>query len=435
MCRSRHRRRLQPAPRTKPPLSHNSPAVDAALKRFEQRYPDQIELSLGRIKTLLGELGHPQDQLPPVIHVAGTNGKGSTCAYLRAMAEQAGLSVHVFTSPHLVRFNERIRLAGSLIEDAYLIDLLERTYAALGPGEITHFEATTAAALLGFSECEADLLVLEVGLGGRYDATNVIDQPAISVITPVDYDHKQFLGTDLAKIAGEKAGIIKAGRPVVSAIQARICDEVIEAEAARLQAPLRRLTIADLDHIPETVALPGTHQRYNAALAGLALRTLESPKIKAQAIWDGACSASWPARMQRLGPGPVTVMGGGAEVWLDGGHNPHAGSAIAELLQQMGGRTVMVCAMMASKDHANFFSAFTGVIDEVHTLPNAPGHAGEAPDALAATAQRVLAKAHAHSGLEAAMQAASASQPDRILICGSLYLAGDVLAANDEVPS
>lgn len=350
------------------------------------------------------------------------------------MAEAAGLKAHVFTSPHLVRFNERIRLAGDLIEDDYLIDILERTYRALGDGEITHFEATTAAALLGFSETQADLLILEVGLGGRYDATNVIDTPAVSVITPVDYDHKQFLGTDLALIAGEKAGIIKSGRPVVSAPQARICDEIIQAECERLNAPFQRLTIADLERVPETVSLPGTHQRYNAALAGIALRTLPHPGIRCHAIWTGATNAIWPARMQQLKPGPIVEMAGGAEVWLDGGHNPHAASAISELVQQLGGRTILVAAMMASKDHGNFFAAMTSIAEAVHTVPNAEGHAGADPQTLADTARRYIPSVFAHSTFSDAMRAASLTAPDRILICGSLYLAGEVLAANHQVP-
>ena len=334
-----------------------SAALDAALKQFEGLYPETIELSLGRIKDLLETLGRPQDKLPPTIHVAGTNGKGSTCAYLRAMAEQAGLKVHVYTSPHLVRFNERIRLAGELVSDEDLVTWLDRVYAALEGREITRFEATTATALLAFSEIPADLLILEVGLGGRFDATNIIERPALSVITPVDFDHKQFLGSDLAKIAGEKAGIIKPGLPAVSAIQARVCGDVIRARAAELGAPLTVLRMEDIEKVPERVALPGTHQRYNAALAGLAMRTLKVPAIPDSAIWEGAQSAVWPARMQKLANGPVTDMAGGAEVWLDGGHNPHAATAIAELLREMGGRTVMVTAMIASKAHGGFFHA------------------------------------------------------------------------------
>ena len=412
-----------------------SAALDAALDQFEGLYPETIELSLGRIKDVLETLGRPQDKLPPTIHVAGTNGKGSTCAYLRAMAEQAGLKVHVYTSPHLVRFNERVRLAGELVSDEALVQWLDRVYAALEGRPITRFEATTATALLAFSEVPADLLILEVGLGGRFDATNVIERPALSVITPVDFDHKQFLGSDLAKIAGEKAGIIKPGLPAVSAIQARVCGDVIRARAAELEAPLTVLRMEDIEKVPERVALPGTHQRYNAALAGLAMRTLKQPVIPDSAIWDGAQSAVWPARMQKLAHGPVTEMAGEAEVWLDGGHNPHAATAIAELLREMGGRTVMVTAMIASKDHGGFFHAYKGVIDAVHTMPNAPGHAGADPVDLADTARAFLPKALAHDSLAAAMRAAAAEKPDRILIGGSLYLAGEVLEQNDQLPT
>ena len=412
-----------------------SAALDAALDQFEGLYPETIELSLGRIKDLLETLGRPQDKLPPTIHVAGTNGKGSTCAYLRAMAEQAGLKVHVYTSPHLVRFNERMRLAGELVSDEALVEWLDRVYAALDGRPITRFEATTATALLAFSEVPADLLILEVGLGGRFDATNVIEHPALSVITPVDFDHKQFLGSDLAKIAGEKAGIIKQGLPAVSAIQARVCGDVIRARAEELAAPLTVLRMEDIEKVPEHVALPGTHQRYNAALAGLAMRTLKQPAIPDSAIWEGAQSAVWPARMQKLANGPVTKMAGGAEVWLDGGHNPHAATAIAELLREMGGRTVMVTAMIASKDHGGFFHAYKGVIDAVHTMPNAPGHAGADPVELADTARAFLPSATAHDSLAAAMRAAAAETPDRILIGGSLYLAGEVLEQNEQLPT
>lgn len=411
-----------------------SATLDAALDQFEGLYPETIELSLGRILDLLDTLGRPQDKLPPTIHVAGTNGKGSTCAYLRAMAEAEGLSVHVYTSPHLVRFNERMRLAGELVSDEALIGWLDRVYDALDGRPITRFEATTATAFLAFSEVPADLLILEVGLGGRFDATNVITNPALSVITPVDFDHKQFLGSDLAKIAGEKAGIIKSGLPVVTAIQARICGDVIRARAEQLKAPLTALRMEDIEKVPERVALPGTHQRYNAALAGLAMRTLQNPSISDQAIWDGAQNAEWPARMQKLDPGPLTALADGAEVWLDGGHNPHAATAIAELLREMGGRTVMIAAMIASKDHGGFFHAFKGVIDRVYTVPNAPGHAGAMPNELADTAQQYLPEAQAHASLEEALIAATLMQPDRILIGGSLYLAGEVLKKNAQTP-
>lgn len=416
-------------------MSGNSPAVDAALKRFEGLYPDTIELSLGRIEHALDALDRPQDRLPPVIHVAGTNGKGSTCAFMRAMAEAAGLKVHVFTSPHLVRFNERIRLAGKLVDDAALIGWLDRTFEAIGGGQITHFEATTAAALLAFSEVPADLLILEVGLGGKYDATNVIGAPALSVITPVDYDHAAFLGTDLAGIAGEKAGIIKAGRPALTAIQQDVADAVIAARAAEVGAPLYRLKPHFVDAMPEEVALSGRHQRANAALAAMAMQLFgQSVRIDQAAIFKGAREAVWPARMQRLKDGPVTALAGGLPVWLDGGHNPHAARAIALHLDGLGGKTALVSAMLASKDSAGFFVPFAPLGVEVFTCPNAPGHQAAPPAELAQAASRAGLRVTACTSFQDAMRAAGASRPDRVLICGSLYLAGEVLAMNGEAP-
>ncbi len=243
-------------------------AVSAALRQFEELHPDEISLSLERIGNLLETLGRPQAHLPPTIHVAGTNGKGSTCAFMRAIAEAAGLKVHVFTSPHLVRFNERIRLAGALVEDGPLTDWLNRTYAALQGQEITHFEATTAAAILAFSEVPADLLILEVGLGGRFDATNVIDMPALSVITPIDYDHQQFLGSDLAGIAAEKAGIIKAGCPVVSAQQDDICRDVLTAQAHALGAALSFVGPDARARVPDRLALSASARQCGAGGSG-----------------------------------------------------------------------------------------------------------------------------------------------------------------------
>lgn len=416
-------------------MSGNSPAVDAALKRFEGLYPETIELSLGRVERALERLGRPQDRLPPVIHVAGTNGKGSTCAFMRAMAEAAGLKVHVFTSPHLVRFNERIRLAGKLVEDEALIGWLERTHAAIEGGQITHFEATTAAALLAFSEVPADVLILEVGLGGKFDATNVIDAPALSVITPVDYDHAQFLGTDLAGIAAEKAGIIKAGRPALTAIQQDAADGVIAARAAEVGAPLYRLQPYFVEAMPEDLALTGRHQRANAALAAMAMQLFgNSVRIDQAAIFKGARTAVWPARMQRLKDGPVTELAGGLPVWLDGGHNPHAARAIALHLDGLGGKTALVSAMLASKDSAGFFVPFAALHTEVFTCPNAPGHQATPPAELAQAASRAGLRVTACTSFADAMRAAGASGADRVLICGSLYLAGEVLAMNGQAP-
>ncbi|WP_291078481.1 folylpolyglutamate synthase/dihydrofolate synthase family protein [Hyphomonas sp.] len=413
----------------------NSPALAEALGRFEGLYPETIELSLGRVLNALDLLGRPQDRLPPVIHVAGTNGKGSTCAFLRAMMEAAGLKVHVFTSPHLVRFNERIRLAGEIVDDARLIDWLERAYRAIQGHEITQFEATTATALLAFSEVPADVLILEVGLGGSYDATNVIDQPALSVITPVDFDHKAFLGSDLRKIAGEKAGIIKPGCPALTAIQRKVCDEVIAKRAEAVGAPLYRLKAHFIDAMPEDLGLVGEHQRANAALAAMAVQLFgNSTRIDQAAIFEGARKASWPARMQKLGPGPLTALVPDQQVWLDGGHNPHAARAIARQLQALPGRTALVSAMLASKDSTGFFMPFRQIRPDVFTLPNAPSHQGAEPQALAEAATTAGLKATACDSLEAALQAAAATGVDRILICGSLYLAGEVLARNEELP-
>jgi dihydrofolate synthase/folylpolyglutamate synthase len=415
-------------------LIEPSDRLARALAALQGHYPRSIELSLDRISDLLEALGRPQDRLPPVIHVAGTNGKGSTCAFLRAMAEAAGLRVHVYSSPHLVRFNERVRLAGELISDAAFADALERTGAALGEGQITHFEATTAAALLAFSETPADLLVLEVGLGGRYDATNVIDTSDVAVISPVDFDHKQFLGDDLAGIAGEKAGIIRSGSPVVSARQSPVVAEVIAARARDLGARLHVLGEDDLERVETPLALQGSHQLANAALAAKALEVWGDRRITPLAIREGSRRAAWPARMQKLADGAVTAMGRGAEVWLDGGHNPHAARAVAALLAGRPGACVLVAAMMASKDAEGFFAAFAGLAPRVFTIPNAEGHEGRPPDELAEAARRVGLEARPCRTLGEAMEAAAGLSPARILICGSLYLAGDVLAMNGELP-
>lgn len=416
-------------------MNQTTIALEAALKRFETLYPESINLSLDRILVVLDALGRPQDRLPPVIHVAGTNGKGSTCAFMRAMAEAAGLRVHVGISPHLVRFNERIRLAGTLVEDKALIGWLNRVYDALNGGPITHFEATMAAALLAFAEVPGDLLILETGLGGRFDATNVVARPVVSVITPVDYDHKAFLGNDLSRIAWEKAGIIKAGCPVVSARQGFVPSGVIAEEAFALGAPLNVLTPGDIANVPVSLSLPGAHQRENAALAARALLVWGDARITRAAIEAGTSQAVWPARMQRLEPGPVTALAGGREVWLDGGHNPHAARAVAALLADMPGKTALVCAMMAGKDAAGFFAHFSSLGCDVFTCPNAQGHAGADPEALMAQASAAGLRAQAYARFEDALKQAAATLPARILICGSLYLAGDVLAMNGQIPT
>lgn len=415
-------------------MSRASAELEAALKRFETLYPEKIDLSLERISIALDALGRPQDRLPPVIHVAGTNGKGSTCAFMRAMAEAAGLRVHVAISPHLVRFNERIRLAGTLVEDDPLIDWLERVYEVTKDGEITHFEATMSAAFLAFSDVPADVLILETGLGGRFDASNVVDRPAVSVLTPIDFDHKAYLGTDLSRIAWEKAGIIKAGCPVVSARQGFIPSGVIAEEAFALNAPLTQLTPADINNAPTERALIGAHQAENAALAAKALTVWGDTRITPETIASGARQTVWPARMQKLSPGHVVDCAGGKEVWLDGGHNPHAAKAVAAYFQALPGETVLVTAMMAGKDAQGFFAAFEPMSVRVFACPNAAGHKGAPPEDLVISAERAGLVAEAHTSLEAALKAAGTARAERILICGSLYMAGEVLKRNNQIP-
>ncbi len=418
-------------------MNRASAELEAALKRFETLYPETIDLSLDRIEAALDRLGRPQDHLPPVIHVAGTNGKGSTCAFMRAMAEAAGLSVHVAISPHLVRFNERIRLAGKLIEDDPLIAYLDQVYDAVmtePAQQITHFEATMAAAILAFADTPADLLILETGLGGRYDASNIVAKPIMSVITPVDYDHKAFLGTDLSRIAWEKAGIIKAGCPVASAIQSDVPAGVIAEEAFALDAALHLLTLEHIAAMPVPKSLVGTHQRANAALAALALTQAPGINMSQDAIERGSDAAVWPARLQKLSIGPVTQMVSGREVWLDGGHNPHAARAIAKFLSALDGETVLVTAMMRNKDATRYFEAFSGHVASIITCPNADGHDGAVPRELAGFACSAGLNASFAQTFEEAMEAATALAPARILICGSLYLAGQVLAQNGELP-
>lgn len=423
-----------------------------ALDRFQTLYPRAIDLSLGRVLNVLDRLGRPQDRLPPVIHVAGTNGKGSTCAFIRAMAEAAGLSVHVYTSPHLVRFNERIRIAGKLIEDGYLIDVLERVWKACAGDPITHFEATTAAALLAFAETPADLLVLEVGLGGRFDATNVVDRPAVSVITPVDYDHKEFLSSDLSRIAWEKAGIIKPRCPVVVSGQSSTAMGVIVGEAYARGAPLIRLGHEAKLSLNGTrysfegrrlsallqPALAGVHQFSNAALAALALEVWGDPRIDSEAVEKGAATVNWPARLQRLSDGPLTRRGPRSAYLLDGGHNPHAARAIVPALQailaETGGRLQMITAMMANKDHAGYFAPFAALDPDVMTIPNSPGHDGATPEQLCEAAKSVGLSALPMPSLEAALDALDPAIEGPVLICGSLYLAGDVLEKNGQLP-
>ncbi|MAM63754.1 bifunctional folylpolyglutamate synthase/dihydrofolate synthase [Maritimibacter sp. UBA3975] len=406
-------------------------------------HPKIIDLTLDRVWRLLEALDHPERRLPPVIHVAGTNGKGSTLAMIRAGLEGAGKRVHVYTSPHLARFHERIRLAGTLITEDHLTDVLDRCYAANGGESITYFEITTVAALLAFSETDADYTLLEVGLGGRLDATNVVD-PVLTAITPVSIDHTQFLGDTLAAIAGEKAGIIKRGVPCVVGPQPDEALEVIEAKAARLGAPLLahgqqwqvsqergRLIFQDetgLLDLPRP-ALIGAHQVENAGAALAGLRALGFGEDACEAAMT---DASWPARMQRLREGPLVEAAGAAELWLDGGHNPSAGAALASVLAELPRRPLrLVCGMLNTKDVSGFMRPLADLAQDL-TAVSIPGEAATlTARETAKVARSVGLQAGTAESLDAAIRDIVAETPEaRILICGSLYLAGHVLRAN-----
>ena len=420
------------------------PGSDAILARMMALHPKIIDLTLDRVWRLLAALGHPERDLPPVIHIAGTNGKGSTLAMIRAGLEAEGKRVHAYTSPHLARFHERIRLAGKLISEPDLTAVLDECEAANGGEPITYFEITTCAAILAFARAPADYTLLEVGLGGRLDATNVIDRPALTVITPVSLDHQQYLGETLAEIAGEKAGILKRLVPCVVGPQEEDALEVIEARAARLGAPLMvhrqhwhayaergRLTFQDERGLLDLPLpnLPGPHQIENAGAALAALRHLGCGEL----AYDAAVTrAEWPARMQRLRAGPLAESAPGVELWLDGGHNPAAGRAIAATLSQLPARpTWAICGMLNTKDVAGFMAPLAGHLRGLFAI-SIPGEAATLPaETTAETATRAGIEAETAPSVEAALTAIAARDPTaRVLICGSLYLAGAVMRAN-----
>lgn len=420
-------------------------ASDEILARLMGLHPKIIDLTLDRLERLLTALGHPEGNIPPAIHLAGTNGKGSTQAMIRAGLEAMGKSVHAYTSPHLARFHERIRLAGTLISEPALSALLDECEAANGGANITFFEITTAAAFLAFSRTPADYTLLEVGLGGRLDATNVIAAPALSVLTPISIDHTQFLGETLPEIAGEKAGIIKRGVPVIVGPQEEAALEVIEARAVRLGAPVfaygqhwqvfeerGRLIYQDENGLLDLPLpnLPGPHQIMNAGAAIAALRVLGADEAACEAA---VTRAEWPARMQRLRNGPLVDLAGAAELWLDGGHNPAGGEAVAATLARMPARpTYLICGMLNTKDVTGYMrpladkaaSLFAVEIPgEPNTLPASDTEAAARAAGFAATA--------CAADVASAISAITAHDPAaRILICGSLYLAGQVLKEN-----
>ena len=420
--------------------------VQAQLDRLDKLSPAGDRLGLERISALLDRLGRPQDQLPPVFHIAGTNGKGSTVAFLRAALQAAGHEVHVFTSPHLVRFNERIRIAGKLIGDDNLAALLTEVLDASERIEPSFFEVATAVALLAFGRTPADACILEVGLGGRLDATNVIERPLVTGITNLALDHQHFLGKRLPGIAAEKAGIAKAGVPLITqlyppAIAGRIGEIAHDVSARWLprasiwdaivrQSRLRYSDEQDTLDLP-LPRLPGRHQAMNAALAVAMLRHQDQLRVPTSALSAAMGWADWPARLQHLAPGPLV---GDREVWLDGGHNPAAARQIASWARHQFSDAKplhLVFASLATKDPGGMLEPFRAVVSHVHAVPIAD-HACFSPDELVEIAGGLGFTADAHDNVEDALAAVPQDSP--VLIFGSLYLAGEVLEANNQIP-
>jgi len=419
---------------------------DAILDRMMALHPKLIDLTMDRVWRLLSALGNPQNDLPPVVHIAGTNGKGSTQAMIRAGLEASGRIVHAYTSPHLTRFHERIRLAGSLISEQMLTAYLDECYVANCDQDITYFEITTCAALLAFSRVPADFVLLEVGLGGRLDATNVIDKPILTIITPVSMDHEVFLGNSIEAIASEKAGIVKKGVTCIVGPQDEGGLEVIEATTTNLGAPLLAYgqhwyagsegdgmiyqDESGLLDLPHPVLL-GDHQIQNAGIALAALRQLGCD--------EKACSAAvtdvvWPARMERLCKGPLVKIANksGAELWLDGGHNPAAGKAVASVLKSMPVRTThLICGMLNTKDVSGYLSPLLKVTASLTgiTIPNEVNTLSAKETANAA--RNIGFEAFVAASVTQALHAILKKTPKaRVVICGSLYLAGSVLKDN-----
>ena len=435
------------------------PSVDSIVARLTALHPKRIDLSLDRIWRILEALGHPEQSLPPVIHVAGTNGKGSTIAFMRAIVEAGGLRAHVYTSPHLVRFNERFRLGatGALVSDGELVAALAECERANADAPITVFEITTAAAFLLFARHPADVLLLEVGLGGRLDATNVIEHPLATIITPVSFDHAEHLGDTIGKIATEKAGILKSGAPAIVSAQPREALAAIERQAARVRAPIRiagedwtateergRLVYQDDDGLLDLPApkLYGRHQFENAGVAIAALRAAEAINLPASAFETGMAMTEWPARMQRISQGFLAALvPSGGELWLDGGHNADGGRAIADALADLEERVprpvVLVVGMLATKDCASFLKNFAGLAQRVVAVPIRNQENSLAAEVIAEAARAVGIPARESADFESALAVVRSFElepPPRVLITGSLYLAGEVLAANGTPP-
>lgn len=428
--------------------------LDALLGAAYALHPTEIDLSLGRLERLLSRLGNPHRKLPPVFHVAGTNGKGSTVAFLRACLEAQGLRVHVYTSPHLIRFNERIRVAGQIISDEALSELLREILAKNGGQDVTFFELTTALAFLAFAREPADACIIEVGLGGRMDATNVLEAPLVTGIAQLGLDHQQWLGPTILDIAREKAGIAKRGVPMVisrypKAVTARIA-EVAGVAGAALHIRGDDWDAAVYDgalHYRDAggrISLPlprlaGAHQVDNAALAVAMLRAQDVLPVSDGALRAGMGWAEWPARLQRLDQGPLLArLPADSELWIDGGHNPAAARAIAVNFTgaALGDRPFyLVVGMLAAKDASGFLKAFTGSPTAIYTVP-IPGHAHHAPEDLVQLAHETgtpgIAAADIGAALSAIAHGADRARPPVVLVAGSLYLAGEALAENGQ---
>ncbi|SOB87742.1 dihydrofolate synthase / folylpolyglutamate synthase [Sphingomonas guangdongensis] len=430
------------------------PAVQAQLDRLTALSPGADVLGLSRIQALCDRLGNPERRLPPVFHVAGTNGKGSTCAFLRAALEAEGYGVHAYTSPHLVRFNERIRMAGTLIEDAALAPLLARVLDIAGDLGASFFEVTTAAAFLAFAEVPADACVIEVGLGGRLDATNIVVNPAACGIAQLGIDHQAFLGNTIDAIAREKAGIAKPGRPLVTLDYGDEVNDVVGRVAMAAGAPIRvhgtdwghgaNATLAKVFHdwpagsgtfMTAWPALHGEHQVGNLALAVAMLRSQDRVPVSQQAMKAAALAARWPARMQRLSPGPlVDLVPAGTAVWLDGGHNPAAAAAVAAALAETTAEPLhLILGMLANKDAAGFLAPIAPQAASLTAVP-VPDHDHHAPASLAALGRSLGIESDVATDLPAALHAVAQRPAGSVAILGSLYLAGEALRQNDERP-
>jgi dihydrofolate synthase / folylpolyglutamate synthase len=442
------------------PAATPSP-LDGLIARLSALHPKRIDLSLDRMRLLLERLDHPERKVPPVIHVAGTNGKGSTVAYLRAILEAAGLRVHAYTSPYLVRINECFRLGrvggGVLVGDDDLQDALAHCERINAGAPLTFFEAKTAAAFWLFAQHPADVLLLEVGLGGRLDSTNVIETPLATAIAPIGMDHTEFLGDTLTSIAGEKAAIIKRNVPVISAEQPAEAMAVIEGQASRMRAPLHaagegwhvgvergRLVYQDDRGLMDLAApkLFGRHQFDNAGLAIATLRAIKTLKVPSAAFEAGIVNAEWPARMQRLSSGALVDQGPrGCEIWLDGGHNADGGRVVAEALGDLEERVsrplVVIVGMMANKDAGAFLANFAGLTRHIIAVAVPNQDNAMPPDRLADAARALGMRVEISEDVEAALRALTRlayEVPPRILITGSLYLAGPVLSLNGTPP-